>query len=57
MRTKPFKDAKSNALYLQYQELAALETKLVFDRRLGEYRYYDMDPVVQSALKTAKTRW
>ncbi len=53
----PVNDAKNNALYQQYKELAALETKFIFGGRLGEYRYYDMDQVVQSALKAAETLW
>ncbi len=53
----PVNDAINNKLYLQYKELAALETNVVFGGRLGEYRYYDMDQVVESALSLAETLW
>lgn len=45
----PVGDAQSNALYAQYQCLAEKESVL-FGGRLGEYRYYDMDQVIASAL-------
>lgn len=50
----PVNDNVNNDLYLKYRNLAEKETKTVFGGRLGEYRYYDMDAVVISALKKAK---
>ena len=35
----------------KYKKLAHKEQKVIFGRRLGEYKYYDMDDVVESALK------
>ena len=32
------------------------ETKVIFGGRLGEYKYYDMDAVIDSALKCAEKR-
>ena len=34
----------------QYRELAEKEPKVIFGGRLGEYKYYDMDAVIASAL-------
>ena len=49
----PINDEKNNALYAQYKALAQKETGTIFGGRLGEYRYYDMDAVLLSALKLA----
>ena len=46
----PVNDAKNNELLARYQEKAAREEGVLFGGRLGEYRYYDMDKVVASAL-------
>ena len=46
----PVNDAKNGALYTQYKKLADQETDVIFGGRLGEYKYYDMDAVVASAL-------
>lgn len=50
----PVNDQKNGALYEQYKALAQKETKTFFGGRLGEYRYYDMDAVLLSALNFAK---
>ena len=47
----PVNDATNSDLYFKYKELADLEEKVIFCGRLGEYKYYDMDAVVESALK------
>ena len=47
----PVNDEKNSALYAKYKALAEKEEKVVFGGRLGEYRYYDMDAVLLSALK------
>lgn len=49
----PVNDKKNSALYAQYRALADRETKVIFGGRLGEYRYYDMDVVIASALDCA----
>ena len=46
----PVNDAKNGALYERYRALAEQEKNVVFGGRLGEYRYYDMDKVILSAL-------
>jgi len=50
----PVNDAKNGALYEKYRALAAAEKKVIFGGRLGEYKYYDMDQVILSALKKAE---
>lgn len=46
----PINNDKNNALYQKYQKLAQKMPNIFFAGRLGEYRYYDMDKVIQSAL-------
>ena len=50
----PVNDEKNGALYAKYKELADKETNVVFGGRLGEYKYYDMDAVIASALDCVK---
>ena len=50
----PVNDDGNSELYLKYRDLAEKETKTIFGGRLGEYRYYDMDSVILSALKKAE---
>ncbi len=50
----PMNDEKNNALYKQYQELAAQEKHVIFGGRLGMYQYFDMHNIVAEALKCAK---
>ena len=52
----PVNDEKNGALYQKYKQLAKEETKVIFGRRLGEYKYYDMDAVIDSALQCAEKR-
>lgn len=50
----PVNDERNQALYGQYAKLAAEEKQVIFGGRLAEYKYYDMDKVIESALKRAK---
>ncbi len=51
----PVNDERNGALYAQYEALAKEEKNTLFGGRLAEYRYYDMDKVIESALAlTAK---
>lgn len=50
----PINDEQNNKLFAGYQELAAKERNVLFGGRLGQYRYYDMDKVVEAALDMAK---
>lgn len=51
----PLGDEKNQALYGRYAELAAREEKVIFGGRLAEYKYYDMDKVIASALNRCET--
>lgn len=50
----PVNDEKNTTLYHTYKQLADQEKKVIFGGRLGEYKYYDMDAVIASALDKAK---
>ena len=50
----PVNDEKNGALYEQYKELAQKEDNIIFGGRLGEYKYYDMDAVIASALEMSE---
>ena len=46
----PVNDARNQELYQKYAALAEKEEKVIFGGRLGEYKYYDMDKVIEAAL-------
>ena len=50
----PVNDAKNGARYAEYKALADQEKNIIFGGRLGEYKYYDMDAVIASALEMCK---
>ena len=52
----PVNDEKNQALYEAYARMAERESQVVFGGRLAEYKYYDMDKVIESALQRAKER-
>ncbi|WP_186893295.1 UDP-galactopyranose mutase [Acetobacterium malicum] len=43
-------------MYGQYRKLAEKESKVIFGGRLGEYKYYDMDQIIDAALKCFKKK-
>ena len=47
----PVNDEKNGKLYAEYKKLAEAENNVIFGGRLGEYKYYDMDAVIASALE------
>lgn len=47
----PVNDERNNRLLAQYQELAVREKNVLFGGRLGQYKYYDMDKVIEAALE------
>ncbi len=47
----PVNDRKNSELYHQYKALAENEEGVFFGGRLGEYKYYDMDAVIDAALQ------
>lgn len=50
----PVNNKRNQDLYQKYAEFARKEPNVVFGGRLGEYKYYDMDKVVASALYLVK---
>lgn len=46
----PVNDVRNDALLEKYRELASHRPYIIFGGRLGQYRYYDMDKVIASAL-------
>ena len=46
----PVNDAENGALYARYKALADARPGVIFGGRLGEYKYYDMDRVIEAAL-------
>ena len=46
----PVNDEKNNKLYEKYRELAEKEKNVIFGGRLGEYKYYDMDKIIEKVL-------
>ena len=51
----PVNDDKNNALFAEYKKLAEKEKNVIFGGRLGNYKYYDMDKVIEAALQTCET--
>lgn len=49
----PVNDEHNQKLYERYAALAKAEHKVIFGGRLAEYKYYDMDKVIESALGLA----
>lgn len=50
----PVNDEKNNELLKKYQALAKKEKKVIFGGRLGQYKYYDMDKVIEAALAAVR---
>ena len=50
----PVNDEANSALYARYLQLAQTRSDVIFGGRLGQYKYYDMDKVIRSALDIAK---
>lgn len=50
----PVNDEKNNELFGKYRELAEKEDKVIFGGRLGNYKYYNMDQVIEEALLMAE---
>ena len=50
----PVNDEKNGKLYKAYRNMAGREKKVTFGGRLGEYKYYDMDQVINAALECVK---
>lgn len=46
----PINDERNSELYKKYQFLANSEKKVIFGGRLAEYKYYDMDDVLEKCI-------
>lgn len=46
----PVNDDRNNALAEEYRKLAEQEIDVIFGGRLGQYKYYDMAPVIEQVL-------
>ncbi len=47
----PVNDDKNATLFSKYKQKADSEPNMIFGGRLAEYKYYDMDKVIESALE------
>lgn len=45
----PVNDGKNNQLFEKYKNMSKMQDKVIFGGRLGSYRYYDMDKVIEEA--------
>ena len=50
----PVNNERNSALYQKYKARADRESNVIFGGRLGEYKYYDMDQVILSAMQMSK---
>lgn len=50
----PINDMKNQAVYDRYRALAQLEPKLILGGRLADYKYYNMDQVIENALEQVR---
>lgn len=47
----PVNDDRNNQLANKYREMAKRETNVIFGGRLGQYKYYDMAPIIEQVLE------
>lgn len=50
----PVNDERNSQLYDKYKKMAEKEQNVIFGGRLGNYKYYNMDQVIEAALDLAK---
>ena len=53
----PVNDEKNEKLYCKYKELTTGEKNVIFGGRLGEYKYYDMDEVIENVLNRCENEF
>ena len=46
----PVNDERNNILAEEYRQLAAIESNVIFGGRLGQYKYFDMAPIIEQVL-------
>lgn len=47
----PVNDDRNNDLAEEYRKMAEKENDVIFGGRLGQYKYFDMAPVIEQVLK------
>lgn len=52
----PINDNKNTECYQKYKSLSEKQNRVIFGGRLGEYKYYNMDDVIESALNMLETK-
>ena len=53
----PINNDKNNNLYTKYFELSKKDKNVIFGGRLGLYKYFDMDKVIEAALKCVNSEF
>lgn len=53
----PVNDVDNTKLFNKYHDLAKQEKRVIFGGRLAEYKYYDMDMVIDAALRKAESEF
>lgn len=48
----PVNDERNNTLAEEYRQLAAQESNVIFGGRLGQYKYFDMAPIIEQVLNS-----
>lgn len=51
----PVNDSRNSSLYEQYKARAVQEKNTLFGGRLAEYKYYDMDDIIEKVFKDTQT--
>lgn len=52
----PVNDERNNRLAEEYRKLAKAERNVIFGGRLGQYRYYDMAPIIEQVMNIGFTQ-
>lgn len=50
----PINNEKNNNIYEKYKKLSEKDINVIFGGRLGTYKYYDMDKIIEEALKVVE---
>lgn len=53
----PVNNKRNNYLYQQYKELTNKEKNVIFGGRLAEYKYYDMDDIIEKSINDIKNEF
>lgn len=48
----PVNDERNNTLAEEYRQLAAQESNVIFGGRLGQYKYFDMAPIIEQVFNS-----